>query len=169
MPYGRIIVTAELPSQYRLINQYIMIEKIKALTLLIAISVLGYGCYIFLSTFQATSESIDIQFDDDGLDVKIKNFKIAHENSGRNDWKLKAALAQINQKTETTKLNKVEYTFINDEMKKFKAYADFGTLSNKTNDLSLEGNVKMLIETGIIKGQITNSTISKKTYTPKNR
>ena len=162
VPYGRIIVTAELPSQYRLINQYIMIEKIRTLTLLVAISVLGYGCYIFLSTFQATSESIDIQFDDDGLDVKIKNFKIAHENSGRNDWELKAALAQINQKTETTKLNKVEYTFINDEMKKFKAYADFGTLSNKTNDLSLEGNVKMLIEIGIIKDQITNSSISKK-------
>jgi len=139
-----------------------MIDKIRTLTLLIAISVLGYGGYILLSTFQATSESIDIEFKDDGLDVKIKNFKIVHENSGRNDWKLKAALAQINQKTETTKLNKVEYTFINDEMKKFKAYADFGTLSNKTNDLSLEGNVKMLIETGIIKDQITNNTISKK-------
>ena len=138
-----------------------MFEKIRTLTLLIAISVLGYGGYIFLTTFQATSESIDIQFDD-GLDVKIKNFKIAHEKSGRNDWKLKAGLAQINQKKEITKLNNVEYIFINDEMRKFKAYADFGTLSNKTNDLSLEGNVKMLIETGIVKDQITNNTISKK-------
>ena len=138
-----------------------MIEKIRTLTLLVAISVLGYGGYIFLSTFQATSESIDIQFDDDGLDVKIKNFKIAHEKSGRNDWELKAELAQINQKKETTKLNNVEYIFINDEMKEFKAYADFGTLSNKTNDLSLEGNVKMLIETGII-DQITNNAILKK-------
>ena len=139
-----------------------VIEKIRTLTLLVAISVLGYGAYFFLSTFKTTSESIDIQFDDDGLDVKIKNFKIVHENSGRNDWELKAALAQINQKTETTKLNNVEYVFINDEMRKFKAYADFGILSNKTNDLSLEGNVKMLIETGIIKDQITNNTISKK-------
>ena len=139
-----------------------VIEKIRTLTLLVAISVLGYGAYFFLSTFKTTSESIDIQFDDDGLDVKIKNFKIEHENSGRNDWELKAALAQINQKTETTKLNNVEYVFINDAMRKFEAYADFGTLSNKTNDLSLEGNVKMLIETGIIKDQITNNTISKK-------
>ena len=47
-------------------------------------------------------------------------------------------------------------------MKEFKAYADFGTLSNKTNDLSLEGNVRMLIETSIIKDQIKNNTISKK-------
>ena len=139
-----------------------MIEKIRTLTLLVAISVLGYGGYILLSTFQATSENIDIQFDDDGLDVIIKNFKIAHENAGRNDWKLKAELAQINQKKETTTLNNVEYIFINDEMRKFKAYSYFGTLSNKTNDLSLEGNVKMLIETGIVKDQITNNTISKK-------
>ena len=98
--------------------------------------------------------------------MKIKNFKIAHENSGRNDWELKARLAQINQKKETTKLNNVEYIFINDEMRKFKAYADFGTLSNKTNDLSLEGNVRMLIETGIVKDQITNNTISKKNNKP---
>ena len=105
-----------------------MIEKIRTIALLIAISILGYGGYIFLSTFQATSESIDVQFKDDGLDVKIKNFKIVHENSGRNDWKLKAKLAQINQKKETTKLNSVEYIFINDEMKKFKVYADFVTL-----------------------------------------
>jgi len=139
-----------------------MIEKIRTLTLLVAASVIGYGSYIFLSNFRATSESIDIQFKDDGLDVKIKNFKIVHENSGRNDWKLKAELAQINQKKETTKLNNVEYIFVNDEMKEFKAYADFGTLSNKTNDLTLEGNVKMLIETGVIKDQITNNTISKK-------
>jgi len=66
-------------------------------------------------------------------------------------------------------LNNVEYVFINDEMRKFKAYADFGTLSNKTNDLILEGNVKMLIETGIIKEQITNNTISKKINIPTNR
>ena len=138
-----------------------IIEKIRTLTLLVAISVLGYGGYIFSSTFQTTSESIDIKIDD-GLDVKIKNFKIEHENSGRNDWKLKAALAQINQKTETTNLNNVEYIFIDDETRKFKAYADFGTLSNKTKDLSLEGNVKMLIETDIVKDQITNNTISKK-------
>ena len=146
-----------------------MIEKIRTLTLFITISVLGYGGYIFLSTFQASSESIDIQLKDNGLDVTIKNFKIVHENSGRNDWKLKAALAQVNQKTETTKLNNVEYVFINDEMRKFKVYADFGTLSNKTNDLNLEGNVKMLIETGIIKDQITNNTISKKINIPTKR
>ena len=146
-----------------------MIEKIRTLTLLVAISVLGYGGYIFLSAFQATSENIDIKLNEDGLDVKIENFKVVHESSGRKDWELKADLAQINQKQETTKMNNVEYVFVNNEMRKFKVSADSGTLMNKTNDLDLEGNVKMLIETEILKEQFANDSISKRNLKPANR
>ena len=138
-----------------------VIEKIRALALLGAIFIVGYGGYIFLTNFQATSESIDIEFNDDGIDVKIKNFKIVHDNSGRKDWELKAELAEINQNKKTTTLNKVEYVFFKDEMKKIKVYADFGTLMNKTNNLSLEGNVKMLIQADVIKKQISNNTVAK--------
>jgi len=136
-------------------------EKIRALALLGAIFIVGYGGYIFLTNFQATSESIDIKFSDDGIDVKIKNFKIVHDNSGRKDWELKAELAQINHSKKTTTMNKVEYVFFKDEMKEIKVYADFGTLSNKTNDLSLEGNVKMLIQTDFFKKQISKNTVAK--------
>ena len=139
-----------------------MIEKTRTLMLLIAISVAGYGGYIFLSPFQVTSENIDVKLDEDGLDIKIKNFKVIHESLGRKDWELKADLAQINQKKEITKMNNVEYIFVNNEMRKFKVHADFGTLMNKTNDLDLEGNVKVLIETDIIKGQLANDSISKR-------
>ena len=146
-----------------------MIEKTRILMLLIAISVAGYGGYIFLSPFQVTSENIDVKLDEDGLDVKIKNFKVIHESLGRKDWELKADLAQINQKKEITKMHNVEYIFVNDKMRKFKVSADSGTLKNKTNDLDLEGNVKMLIETEIIKGQLANDSISKQNPKPANR
>ena len=146
-----------------------MIEKTRTLMLLIAISVAGYGGYIFLSPFQVTSENIDIKLDEDGLDVKIENFKVIHENLGRKDWELKADLAQINQKQETTKLNNVEYIFVDNEMREFKVSADFGTLKNKTNDLDLEGNVKMLIETEILKEQFENDSISKRNLKSANR
>ena len=138
-----------------------MIEKIRTLMLLIAASLLGYGGYIFLSSFEVTSKNIDVKLDEDGLDVKIENFKVNHESSGRKDWELKAELAQINQKTETTKMNNVEYIFIDNKMREFKVHADFGTLMNKTNDLDLEGNVKMIIETEIIKDQLANEPSSK--------
>ena len=146
-----------------------MIEKTRILMLLIAISVAGYGGYIFLSPFQVTSENIDIKLDEDGLDVKIENFKVKHESFGRQDWELKADLAQINQKQKTTKLNNVEYIFVNNEMREFKVSADFGTLKNKTNDLDLEGNVKMLIETEILKEQFANDSISKRNLKSANR
>ena len=146
-----------------------MIEKIRTLMLLIAISVLCYASYIFMSTFKATSDSVDINFDEDGLDVKIKNFKVIHENSGRRDWELKADLAQINKKQETTKMNNVQYTFVNNQMRKFRVFADFGTLLNKNNDLELKGNVRVLVETDIIKNQISNNSLSKKNFAPTNQ
>ena len=146
-----------------------MIEKIRTLMLFIAISVICYASYIFMSTFKATSDSVDINFDEDGLDVKIKNFKVIHENSGRRDWELKADLAQINKKQETTKMNNVQYTFVNNEMRKFKVFADFGTLLNKNNDLELEGNVRVLVETAIIKDQLSSDFFSKQKFTPTNQ
>ena len=146
-----------------------MIEKIRTLMLFIAISVICYASYIFMSTFKATSDSVDINFDEDGLDVKIKNFKVIHENSGRRDWELKADLAQINKKQETTKMNNVQYTFVNNEMRKFKVFADFGTLLNKNNDLELKGNVRVLVETDIIKNQLSNNSLSKQNFAPTNK
>ena len=146
-----------------------MIEKIRTLMLLTAVSVAGYGGYIFLSSYQVTSENIDVKLGEDGLDVKIKNFKVIHENSGRKDWELKADLAEINQKKEITKMKNVEYVFVNNEMRRFKVYADSGTLMNKTNDLDLEGNVKMLIETEILKEQFANDSISKRNLKSANR
>ena len=49
--------------------------------------------------------------------------------------------------------------------KKFKVYADSGTLTNKTNDLDLEGNVRMLIERAIIQENLGGNPIQK--ITPK--
>jgi LPS export ABC transporter protein LptC len=138
-----------------------VIEKIRALALLGAIFIVGYGGYVFLTNFQATTEGIDIEFNDDGVDVKIKNFKIVHDKSGRKDWELKAELAKINQNKKTTAMDKVEIIFFKDEMKKIKVYADFGTLMNKTNDLSLEGNVKMLIQEDVLKKHTSNAPVAK--------
>ena len=128
--------------------------------LLIAVSISGYVGYAFLSEFEATSENIDVRITKEGLDVEIKKFKVIHEKSGRKDWELKADLAQINQEKETTEMRNVEYIFRNDESREFKVYADFGTLMNKTNDLNLEGNVKMLIETAILKDQLAKGPAS---------
>ena len=75
-----------------------MLDKVRILMLLIAVSVSVYAGYSFLSKFQTTSENIDVQITKDGIDVNIKKFKVIHEKSGRKDWELKADSAEINQK-----------------------------------------------------------------------
>ena len=147
MPYGNISWYGNCIN----IKWYVMINKLRALMLLIAIFVAGYVIQSILSKFQTTSENIDFRITKEGVDIEIKKFNVIHENSGRKEWELKADIAKINQKDETTKMKNVEYVYINKNNKKFKVYADSGVLKNKTNDLNLEGNVRMVIESALVK------------------
>ena len=138
-----------------------MINKLRVLMLLLAIFVAGYAIHTFLSKFKATSENIDFRISKEGVDVEIKKFKVIHENSGRKEWELKADIAEINQQNETTKMSNVEYIYINRNNRKFKVFADSGILKNKTNDLNLEGNVKMVIESAILKERFKKELIER--------
>ena len=137
-----------------------MINKLRVLALLLAISIAGYAVYSFLSKLEATSENIDFHISKEDANVEIKNFNVIHESLGRKDWELKADNAEINQKNETTKLSNVEYVYINENNRKLKVYADSGILKNKTNDLSLEGHVKMVIDYDIVKEKFKKNSIS---------
>ena len=138
-----------------------MVNIIQSLLLSIAFITLGYGGYNYFSTYKATTENIDLRLTKEGIDIHIEKFKLVHEKSGHKDWELKADFAQINKKKETTKLKNIEYIYINENQKKFKVYADSGTLTNKTNDLDLEGNVRMLIEKSIIQENLGGSPTGK--------
>jgi LPS export ABC transporter protein LptC len=118
-----------------------------------------YAGYNYFSTYKATTKNIDLRLTKEGIDVHIEKFKVVHEKSGHKDWELKADFAQINKKKETTKMQNIEYVFINQNQKKFKVYADSGILTNKTNDLDLEGNVRMLIERAIIQEKLGGNPI----------
>ena len=138
-----------------------MINKLRVLMLLLAVFIAGYGAHNFLSKFKATSENIDFRITEEGVDVKIKKFKVIHERLGHNNWELKADIAEINEQNETTKMSNVEYIYISENNRKFKVFADSGILKNKNNDLSLEGHVKMLIDHAIVKEKFKKSPTSK--------
>ena len=138
-----------------------MINKLRILTLLLAISIAGYAVHSFLSKLEATSENIDFRISKEDLNIEIKKFKVIHENSGRTEWELKADIAEINKKNKTTKMSNVEYLYINQNNKKFKVSADYGTLKNKTNDLNLEGHVKMIIEPTILSNILERKPVLK--------
>ena len=136
-----------------------MAKIIQSFMLLISFFTLVYAGYNYFSTYKATTENIDLRLTKEGVDVHIEKFKVVHEKSGQKDWELKADFAQINKKKETTKMQNIEYVFINENQKKFKVYADSGTLTNKTNDLDLEGNVRMLIEREIMQETLGSNPI----------
>jgi LPS export ABC transporter protein LptC len=138
-----------------------MIKIIQSFMLLISFFTLGYAGYNYFSTYEASTKNINLRLTKEGVDVHIEKFKVVHEKSGHKDWELKADFAQINKKKETTKMQNIEYVYINENQKKFKVYADSGTLTNKTNDLDLEGNVRMLIERAIMKENLGGNTIQK--------
>ena len=140
-----------------------MVKIIQSLMLLISFFTLGYAGYNYFSTYKATAKNIDLRLTKAGVDVRIEKFKVVHEKSGLKDWELKADYAQINKKKKTTKMKNIEYIFINENQKEFKVYADSGTLINKTNDLDLEGNVRMLIETAIIQENLGGNPVEKVT------
>jgi len=142
-----------------------MVKIIQSFMLLISFFTLVYAGYNYFSTYKTSTKNIDMLLTKEGIDVHIEKFKVVHEKSGHKDWELKADFAQINKKKETTKMQNIEYIYINENQKKFKVYADLGTLSNKTNNLDLEGNVRMLIERAIIQKNLGVNTIQK--ITPK--
>ncbi len=126
-----------------------MLNYLRILVLLLALSVVGFAGYSFLSKFNHSSENEKIHFTKEGVDVEIKNFRLEHQKLGRKDWELKARQALVNHEKGETQMQNVEITFMNKNNRKFRIFADSGILKNKTNDLDLEGRVKMLVDSAL--------------------
>ena len=126
-----------------------MLNYLRILVLLLALSVVGFAGYSFLSKVNHSSESEGIHFSREGVDVEIKNFKLEHKKLGRKDWELKAGQALVNREKGETQMQDVEIIFTNKNDRKFRIFADSGILKNKTNDLDLEGHVKMLVDSAL--------------------
>ena len=123
-----------------------MLNYLRILVLILALSVAGFAGYSFLSKFNHPAESGRIHFSKEGVDVEIKNFKLEHKKLGHKDWELKARQALVNREKGETRLQDVQVIFVNKNDRKFRIFADSGILKNKTNDLDLEGHVKMLVD-----------------------
>ena len=126
-----------------------MLNNLRILVLLLALSVAGFAGYSFISKFNHSSESEEIHINKEGVDVEIKNFKLEHKRLGHKDWELKARQASINREKGETQMQDIEIIFMNKNDRKFRILADSGILKNKTNDLDLEGHVKMLVDSAL--------------------
>ncbi len=123
-----------------------MINTVRRALLLVAFSVIGMAGFYFFKTLgnSVEMENIKIKVMEKGVDVEIENFKIIHENKGVKEWELKADLAQIDNRKNLTKLQNVEMILHKGENRQYIISADFGIYKSKTDDVSLDGNVKLV-------------------------
>jgi len=119
-----------------------MHNRIRKFLLLAAGGLALAGGYFLFTKFPQSKVPVSLRFTDEGVNLVIENFKITHEESGHNDWELKAESAKVNQKKNITRLQNVRIKVDLKNNQRYWISADSGVLQNETQDFDLEGNVK---------------------------
>lgn len=123
-----------------------MINTVRRVLLLVALSVIGLAGYYFIKNLDTSINigNVKLKVMEKGVDVEIENFMITHENKGVKEWELKADLAQIDNQQDLTKLQNVEMTLHKNGNKHYVISADSGIYKKATQDVRLNGNVKLV-------------------------
>jgi LPS export ABC transporter protein LptC len=123
-----------------------MINTVRRVLLLVAFSVIGLAGFYFFKVLDTTISmgNVKLKVMEEGIDVEIENFIITHENKGVKEWELKADLAQIDNQQDLTTMKNVEMTLHKAGSKKYIISADSGIYRKATEDVSLNGNVKLV-------------------------
>lgn len=109
--------------------------------------VIAFGASIY-GHFKNKTLPVQVEFTDEGVDVKIQDFKIEHENSGYKEWEVKAKTAKINNEKQRVDLDQVHVTYNMKDNQKSYISADKGVMNQETKDIELEGNVRFTAESG---------------------
>ena len=133
-----------------------MINTFRKILLLVVFGVIGLVGFYFLKNLNTSFDigNVNVKAMGKGIDVEIENFKVTHENKGVKEWELKADLAQIDNKQDLTKLQNVEMVVHKGEGNQYIISADTGTYKSKTEDVRLNGNVKLLGSTNGLKTRL---------------
>jgi LPS export ABC transporter protein LptC len=122
-----------------------MINTVRRVLLLVVLSVVGLAGFYFFKTLYTSISigNVKLKMMEEGIDVEIENFMITHENKGVKEWELKADLAQIDNQQDLTTMKNVEMTLHKGGSKQYVISADSGIYRKATEDVSLNGNVKL--------------------------
>ena len=123
-----------------------MINTVRRVLLLVALSVIGLAGFYFFKVLDTTISigNVKLKVLEEGIDVEIENFMITHENKGVKEWELKADSAQIDNQQDLTTMKNVEMTLHRGGSKQFVISADSGFYKKATEDVSLNGNVRLV-------------------------
>ena len=141
-----------------------MINSIRRVLLIMAFCIIGAAGYYIIKNLNTSIDigNIKVKVMENGVDVEIENFRVAHEVKGVKEWELKADFAQINNQEDLTTMRNVEMILHKAENKKYVISADSGTYKKATKDVNLMGNVKFVGSSDILMDRI-NTNPSKAT------
>jgi len=131
-----------------------MANKVRKILLVFVIGILGLSVYYIFAKGNTPVEKIVLKALDAGIDIEIENFKVIHEVSGGEKWELTADLAQIDQEKNLTLLTHVRLIIRENDKQKLWVVADSGRIMNETNDIQLDGHVKMIGATNAIADRV---------------
>lgn len=131
-----------------------MVDKVRKILLILTLGILGLSCYHIFFKSQITVEDVVLKALDTGVDIEIENFEVVHEPKDGKKWELKADLAQINQEKDLTLLTNVELKIIQGDKQEFWVVADSGSIQNGSKDILLDGNVKMIGASQMVKERV---------------
>ncbi len=132
-----------------------MQNHIRTILLVVIVLVLGAGGTQLVKQYLGKNSLVTLTALKSGIDIEIENFVVVNENSEEKIWELKADLAQIDQENNLTHLQNVELTMKNKAKQDFWVVADSGVLKNETNDVELEGHVRMIGSSEFAKGRLS--------------
>jgi LPS export ABC transporter protein LptC len=135
-----------------------MVDKVRKILLVLTLGILGLSCYHIFFKERVEVEDIVLKALDAGIDIEIENFEVVHEPKDGKKWELKADLAQINQEKDLTLLTNVELTIIKGDEQEFWVVADSGSIENGSQDVHLNGNVKMIGAAKMVKEHVDKET-----------
>lgn len=123
-----------------------MINHIRKVLLIVVLMVVGLSGYNLITKMKNAVPLKEIELMTKGVDIKIQNFKIVHEVMGNKEWELLAETALVNHEQDTAKLKVVEFRLHQSQNRKFHVWADSGVFKNQSQEIDLEGHVKVLGE-----------------------
>lgn len=131
-----------------------MVDKVRKILLILTLGILGWSGYHFFFKNSEPIENVVLKPLKAGIDIEIENFEVVHEANEGKKWELKADLAQVNQEKDLTLLTNVELTIKKGDEQEFWVVADSGSIQNGSKDIQLDGNVKMVGTSKIIKERV---------------
>ncbi|MDA1001102.1 MAG: LPS export ABC transporter periplasmic protein LptC [bacterium] len=83
-------------------------------------------------------------------DLQINRVHVVQNEKGAKEWELWADQAKVYQKQDITQMRNLHILFYPKDGKKMNVYAERGVMENRTRNIQLEGNVRILTDDGYI-------------------